>query len=182
VFLHKKGARQPDALNPDYWAIDTYAFSIPEKRTFMSRLFMNLLTNIQPYPEWDAHLKDRAAEDAHRLGTKRPAYSAGAAEAVKRIVLTAELRYFDGGPLRSTSTPTRSQRRSSRRSRDRNQLARCGWPTFAREQELPVPGPILQFSSPGRVEKSRLQCAGINRHEGVSNEKLVHPVGRNSPG
>ena len=32
MFLHKKGARQPDALNPDYWAIDAYAFSIPEKR------------------------------------------------------------------------------------------------------------------------------------------------------
>src|SRR5262249_37269729 len=29
MFLHKNGASQPDALNPDLWAIDAYAFSIP---------------------------------------------------------------------------------------------------------------------------------------------------------
>ena len=39
MFLHKKGARQPDALNPDAWAIDAYAFSIAANRVFMSRLF-----------------------------------------------------------------------------------------------------------------------------------------------
>src|SRR5215467_5023921 len=37
MFLHKRGARQPDALNPDYWAIDAYAFSISASRVFMSR-------------------------------------------------------------------------------------------------------------------------------------------------
>ena len=46
MFLHKRGARRPDALNPDYWAIDAYAFSIPASRAFMSRLFMDLATNI----------------------------------------------------------------------------------------------------------------------------------------
>ena len=39
MFLHKGGARRPDALNPDYWAIDAYAFSIAANRVFMSRLF-----------------------------------------------------------------------------------------------------------------------------------------------
>src|SRR6266446_1065250 len=34
MFIHKKGARQPDALNPDNWAMDAYAFSIPASRTF----------------------------------------------------------------------------------------------------------------------------------------------------
>ena len=28
MFLHKKGARQPDALNPDNLAMDAYAFAI----------------------------------------------------------------------------------------------------------------------------------------------------------
>src|SRR6266404_6293265 len=59
MFLHTKGARQPDALNPDNWAIDAYAFSIAANRVFMSRLFMNLTTNIQYYSEWTAYLKDR---------------------------------------------------------------------------------------------------------------------------
>ena len=45
--LSTSRARQPDALNPDYWAMDGYAFSIETSRVFMSRLFMNLTTNIQ---------------------------------------------------------------------------------------------------------------------------------------
>lgn len=59
MFLHKKGARRPDALNPDNWAIDAYAFSIAANRVFMSRLFMNLTTNIRHYPEWTAYLRER---------------------------------------------------------------------------------------------------------------------------
>ena len=97
MFLHKKGARQPDALNPDYWAIDAYAFSIPEKRAFMSRLFMNLSTNIQHYPEWNAYLKDRQPRTLIVWGRNDPLILPAAAEVVKRIVPTAELRYFDGG-------------------------------------------------------------------------------------
>jgi hypothetical protein len=59
MFLHKNGARQPDALNPDNWAIDAYAFSIPANWVFMSTLFMNLTTNIEHYPQWTGYLKVR---------------------------------------------------------------------------------------------------------------------------
>jgi len=97
MFLHRKGARQPEALNPDYWAIDAYAFSIPEKRVFMSRLFMNLSTNIQHYPEWNAYLKDRQPRTLIVWGRNDPLILPAAAEVVKRIVPTAELHYFDGG-------------------------------------------------------------------------------------
>jgi hypothetical protein len=34
-FLHQRGARRPDALNPDNWAIDAYAFS-PAFRSLLS--------------------------------------------------------------------------------------------------------------------------------------------------
>jgi hypothetical protein len=39
--------------------MDACARSIPVSRVFMSRLLMNLATNIQRYPEWTAYLKDR---------------------------------------------------------------------------------------------------------------------------
>ena len=97
MFLHKKGAPQPDALNPDYWAIDAYAFSIPEKRAFMSRLFMNLSTNIKHYPEWNAYLKDRQPRTLIVWGRNDPLILPEAAEMVKGTVPKAELRYFDGG-------------------------------------------------------------------------------------
>ncbi len=96
VFLHKTGARQPDALNPDNWAIDAYAFSIAANRVFMSRLFMNLTTNIQRYPEWTAYLKDRQPRTLIVWGRNDPIIPPAAAEFVKQVVPAADLRYFDG--------------------------------------------------------------------------------------
>ncbi len=97
MFLHKKGARQPDALNPDNWAIDAYAFSIAANRVFMSRLFMNLTTNIQHYPEWTAYLKDRQPKTLIVWGRNDPLILPAAAEFVKQVVPAADLRYFDAG-------------------------------------------------------------------------------------
>jgi pimeloyl-ACP methyl ester carboxylesterase len=94
-FLHQTGARRPDALNPDTWAIDAYAFSIAANRVFMSRLLMNLTTNIQHYPEWTAYLKDRQPKTLIVWGRNDPILLPAAAEFVKQVVPAAELRYFD---------------------------------------------------------------------------------------
>ena len=97
MFLHKRGAHQPDALNPDNWAIDAYAFSIPANRVFMSRLLMNLATNIQLYPRWATYLKDRKPKALILWGRNDPLFTPAAPEFVKQILPAAELRYFDGG-------------------------------------------------------------------------------------
>jgi pimeloyl-ACP methyl ester carboxylesterase len=97
MFLHKRGARQPDALNPDNWAIDAYAFSIAANRAFMSRLFMNLTTNIQHYPRWAAYLRERQPKTLIVWGRNDPLILPAAAEVVKQVVPAADLRYFDGG-------------------------------------------------------------------------------------
>ena len=96
-FLHQTGARQPDTLNPDNWAIDAYAFSIAANRVFMSRLLMNLTTNIQHYPEWTAYLRDRQPKTLIVWGRNDPLLLPAAAEFVKQVVPEADLRYFDGG-------------------------------------------------------------------------------------
>ncbi len=97
MFLHKKGARAPDALNPDNWAMDAYAFSIPANRVFMSRLFMNITTNIPLYPEWIGYLKERQPKTLIVWGRNDPLILPPGAEAVKRALPTADLRYLDGG-------------------------------------------------------------------------------------
>jgi pimeloyl-ACP methyl ester carboxylesterase len=96
-FLHKTGARQPDALNPDMWGMDAYAFSIAASRTFMARLFLNLTTNIQHYLEWTAYLKERQPKTLIVWGRNDPIILPPAAEFVKSVVPAAVLRYFDGG-------------------------------------------------------------------------------------
>src|SRR5207237_989893 len=83
--------------HPDTWAIDAYAFSFAANRVFMSRLFMNLATNIQHYSEWNAYLKDRQPKTLIVWGRNDPLIVPAAAEFVKQVVPTAELRYFDGG-------------------------------------------------------------------------------------
>lgn len=97
MFLHKRGAHRPDALNPDYWAIDAYAFSIPASRVFISRLFMNLATNIQLYPQWTAYLKDRQPKSLIVWGLNDPLILPAAAEYIKQVVPAAKVHYFDGG-------------------------------------------------------------------------------------
>ena len=96
-FLHKTGARRPDALDPGDWAMDAYAFSIVASRVFMSRLFMNLATNIEHYPEWTAFLKDRQPKTLIVWGRNDPLMLPAAAEFVKQVVPAADLRFFDGG-------------------------------------------------------------------------------------
>jgi pimeloyl-ACP methyl ester carboxylesterase len=95
MFLHKKGALWPDALNPDNWAVDAYAFSIAANRVFMSRLFMNLTTTIPHYPQWTAYLKDRQPKTLIVWGRNDPIILPAAAEFVKQVVPAADLRYFD---------------------------------------------------------------------------------------
>ena len=97
MFLHKKGARHPEGLNPDNWAIDAYAFSIPANRAFMSGLFMNLTTNIQHYPKWSEYLKNRQPKTLIVWGRNDPLFLPAAPEFVKQLVPAADLRYFDGG-------------------------------------------------------------------------------------
>jgi pimeloyl-ACP methyl ester carboxylesterase len=97
MFLHRTGARRPDSLNPDNWAMDAYAFSFPEKRTFMARLLMNLTSNVQHYPKWTAYLKERQPKTLVVWGRNDPLMNPANAELVKQDVPTAAVRYFDGG-------------------------------------------------------------------------------------
>src|SRR6266481_2020139 len=97
MFLHQSGARRPDALNPDNWAIDAHAFSIPASRVFMSRMLMNMEANVPHYPEWSAYLKNRQPKTLIVWGRSDPFLMPAAAESVKQDMPTAELRYFDGG-------------------------------------------------------------------------------------
>ena len=58
---------------------------------------MNLTANIENFPKWTAHLKDRQPKTLVVWGRNDPLILAAAAEFVKQVVPTADLRYFDGG-------------------------------------------------------------------------------------
>ena len=58
---------------------------------------MNLATNLPHYPEWNAYLKHRQPKTLLVWGRNDPLIWPAAAEFVKKLVPTADLRYFDGG-------------------------------------------------------------------------------------
>jgi pimeloyl-ACP methyl ester carboxylesterase len=97
MFLHQAGARRAEALAPDNWAIDAYAFSNRGKRVFMSRLLMNMAENVPHHPGWNAYLKDRRPKTLVLWGRNDPLLEPAAAESVKQAVPAAEVRYFDSG-------------------------------------------------------------------------------------
>src|SRR5262249_19066525 len=103
-------AREPDALNPDYWAIDAYAFSIPEKRAFMSRLFMNLSTNVPHYPEWKAYLKDRQPRTLIVWGRNDPLILAGGSGSGEADCADGRTALFRRRPLRARRVRRRDHR------------------------------------------------------------------------
>jgi pimeloyl-ACP methyl ester carboxylesterase len=96
-FLHQKGARQPDGINPDSWAIDAYTYSIEASHLFMSRLFMTVAENFQHYATWNTFLRNQAPKTLIVWGRNDSLFAPAAPELVKQAVPTADLRYFDGG-------------------------------------------------------------------------------------
>ena len=57
---------------------------------------MDLTANIQHFPKWTAYLKDRQPKTLIVWGRNDYIMLPAAAEFVKQVVPTADLRYFDG--------------------------------------------------------------------------------------
>lgn len=96
-FLYQHGARQPAALDPASWAVDAWVMRNPESRRIMTDLQLDIPSNFQQYPVWQAYLKRRQPKTLVVWGRQDPIFSPDGAEAVKRFVPAAEIRYYDTG-------------------------------------------------------------------------------------
>ena len=96
-FLHQTGARDAETLDPDDWAVDAYAFAIPESRLYMSRLLTDIMSNGAHYVKWGAYLKSKQPKTLIVWGKNDPVFRYSAAEDIKADVPQAELHYYDGG-------------------------------------------------------------------------------------
>jgi pimeloyl-ACP methyl ester carboxylesterase len=96
-FLHRTGAHDASALDPDDWGADAYAFGIPECRQYMSRLLMDIMSNAKHYAEWGAYLKSEQPKTLIVWGKNDPVFLPGSAQDIKADVPSAKLYYYDGG-------------------------------------------------------------------------------------
>jgi pimeloyl-ACP methyl ester carboxylesterase len=96
-FLHQTGARDAEALDPDDWAVDAYAFGIPANRRYMARILTDIMSNVAHYAQWGAYLKSKQPKTLIVWGENDPVFSPLAAEDIKADVPAADLHYYDGG-------------------------------------------------------------------------------------
>jgi pimeloyl-ACP methyl ester carboxylesterase len=97
MYLHQTGAHDVAALDPDDWGGDAYAFGIPESRQYMSRLLMDVVSNIKHYAEWNGFLKAEQPKTLIVWGQNDSVFVPTAAEEIKSDVPNAKLYYYDGG-------------------------------------------------------------------------------------
>ena len=96
-FLHRTGARDAEALNPDDWAVDTYAFGIPESRRYMAQLLTDIMSNVAHYAEWASYLTSKQPRTLIVWGENDPVFLPAAAKDIKSDVPAAKLYNYDGG-------------------------------------------------------------------------------------
>jgi pimeloyl-ACP methyl ester carboxylesterase len=69
VYTH--GHRDPDKISPDNWNMDLHFLERPGARKVQLDLLYDYRTNVALYPQWQAFLRERPAEDADPLGRER---------------------------------------------------------------------------------------------------------------
>lgn len=97
LFLYQHGARNPAGLNPDAWTNDGYALGQPENKRIMTDLQLDIPSNLDLYPTWQAYLRTHEPRTLVVWGRGDPLFAPAGAEAVKAEVPAAEIRYYDTG-------------------------------------------------------------------------------------
>lgn len=96
-FLYSSGTRDPDRLAPEALAVDAYVMSQPESKRIMTDLQVDIPANFDQYEIWQRYLAAHRPRTLVVWGRGDPIFSIEGAEAVKRYVPEADVRYYDTG-------------------------------------------------------------------------------------
>lgn len=91
------GARDPEALSPDAWALDSAYMSRPGQDDVQLSLLENYKCNLALYPEWQAYLRKYQPKTLIVWGKNDPIFIAKGAEAYLRDLPQAQLVLLDTG-------------------------------------------------------------------------------------
>lgn len=93
--LYRVGARDPDAMSPDSWTHDAWVLTQPGRRRIAVALMNDYASNLALYPAWQAYLRAHQPPTLIAWGKGDPVFLVEGAEAYRRDVPNAVLRYFD---------------------------------------------------------------------------------------
>ncbi|WP_224791821.1 alpha/beta fold hydrolase [Pandoraea sputorum] len=97
VYLYKTGARSPEALDPDAWAIDAYALNQPESRRIIAAYLADARLSFSLYPEWQSYLRERQPTTLVVWGTRDPVFDVAGVADIKNAVPAANVYLYETG-------------------------------------------------------------------------------------
>jgi pimeloyl-ACP methyl ester carboxylesterase len=91
------GVRDPSRVSPDGYSLDNYYMARPGAHEAQLDLLLDYASNVALYPEFQAYLRGRRPPLLAVWGRNDPFFLPAGAEAFKRDVPGADVRFFDTG-------------------------------------------------------------------------------------
>jgi pimeloyl-ACP methyl ester carboxylesterase len=95
VYLH--GHRRPELISPDNWNMDFRFMERPNARRVQLDLFYDYRNNVELYPKWQKHLRERKPKTLIFWGQNDIFFTPEGGEAYLRDLPNAELHRLDSG-------------------------------------------------------------------------------------
>lgn len=97
IYLYKTGARNPEQLDPDAWATDSYALGNPEKKRIMADYLADARLSFPLYPSWQAYLRQYKPKTLVVWGTGDPIFDSAGVKDFQAAVPAAKVHLYNTG-------------------------------------------------------------------------------------
>jgi pimeloyl-ACP methyl ester carboxylesterase len=97
LFQYVSGVSDPSQVSPDGYTLDNYYLARPGNAEIQLDLFLDYQTNVKAYADFQAYFRAHKPPFLAVWGKNDPFFLPAGAEAFKRDIPDAEIRFFDTG-------------------------------------------------------------------------------------
>jgi pimeloyl-ACP methyl ester carboxylesterase len=97
LWQYTHGVTDPSVVSPDGYSLDDFYLARPGAHEAQLDLFLDYASNIALYPQFQAYFRDRQPPLLAVWGRNDPFFLPAGAEAYKRDIPAADVRFFDTG-------------------------------------------------------------------------------------
>ncbi len=97
LFQYVSGVSDPSLVSPDGYSLDNYYLARPGNAEIQLDLFLDYQTNVKAYSDFQAYFRAHQPPFLAVWGKNDPFFLPAGAEAFKRDIPNAEIRFFDTG-------------------------------------------------------------------------------------
>lgn len=97
ILLYRKGANRPDEVSPDAWSSDAFALADPARHKAMTDLQLDIVSNLDLYPAWQAYLQNARPKALVVWGDGDPIFAPRGADAFAEYDTNTVVRHYASG-------------------------------------------------------------------------------------